>query len=385
MASLSISAGIMENKKLGIYLHIPFCIKKCAYCDFCSFPGTDEQTHQSYVDTLCRDIEKRGELCRDRIADTVYFGGGTPTLLSTAQFSQIFEALHKSFNIDAKAEITSECNPATANLEYFKKLRSLGVNRISFGMQSAHDAELEALGRVHRSADFKKAFFEARNAGFENISADVMFGIPNPTRESFKGTLKELIDIHPEHISAYGLILEEGTPFFANQKNLVLPDEETEYTMYADAVSILAEHGYERYEISNFALPGRESHHNMKYWMCDEYVGLGVSAHSFLNGKRSFAPSCLDTYVGGLFEEGSEEISESEAIGEYVMLAMRTARGVEENVFFNRFKKSFEELFSEKLKPYCEGGFVARERGRWTFTDSGFYVSNSILSEIIDF
>ena len=375
----------MRNKSLGIYIHIPFCIKKCAYCDFCSFPNSDSKTREAYVDALCRDIALRGEICRDRVADTVYFGGGTPTLLSIDQFTRIFEALNSSFNIDPNAEISCECNPATADLEYFKALRALGVNRLSFGMQSAHDSELEALGRVHRAKDFKKAFFEARDAGFDNISADVMFGIPNQTRESFKETLRVLTELGPEHVSAYGLILEEGTPFFANRKNLVLPDEETEYTMYADAVGILALSGYERYEISNFSKPGRESRHNMKYWMYDDYVGLGVSAHSFLNGKRSFAPSRLEAYAGGLFEEGCEEIGKREAMGEYVMLAMRTSRGVEENVFFDRFGESFEEIFKDRLKPYCEGGFVARERGRWTFTDSGFYVSNSILSEIIDF
>ena len=375
----------MDKKNLGIYIHIPFCIKKCNYCDFCSFPGTDESTRQKYVDALCRDIAARGELCREYRADTVYFGGGTPTLLTAAQFGQIFDALHKNFDIDPTAEISAECNPATADLAYFKALRALGVNRLSVGMQSAHDNELAALGRVHRADDFKRAFYDARMAGFGNISADLMFGIPHQTLDSFRKTMEYLTDLSPEHISAYGLILEEGTPFFANQKNLVLPDEETEYTMYAEAVGFLAQRGYERYEISNFARPGSESRHNLKYWMRDEYVGLGVSAHSFLNGKRSFAPSRLDVYTGGLFEEGCEEIGESEAMGEYVMLAMRTVRGVDENVFFRRFKKSFDGLFGDRLKPYCDGGFVVREGGRCAFTDSGFYVSNSILSDVIDF
>ena len=375
----------MINQSLGIYLHIPFCIRKFAYCDFCSYPATESTLRERYVCELCRDIEERGRLCGDHRADTVYFGGGTPTLLTVGQFERIFEALHRAFDISPDAEITVECNPATADLEYFKGLRALGVNRLSIGMQSANDRELAALGRVHRAEDFVRAFTDARASGFENISADIMFGIPEQTEESFKKTLETLVDLGPEHISAYGLILEPGTPFFANREKLVLPDEDSEYNMYAGACGFLEQHGYKRYEISNFSKPGFESRHNMKYWQRDEYVGLGVSAHSFLGEKRSFAPGSIDSYLGGLYEEGCEEIGENDAMCEYVMLCMRTERGVEENVFLHRFGKNFEEVFGERLKPYCDGGFVVREGGRCAFTDSGFYVSNSILSDILSF
>ncbi len=374
-----------KEKSLGIYLHIPFCIRKCLYCDFCSYPDTSEDQRQKYVDALCLDIEKRGKSCKGYIADTVYFGGGTPTLLSLAQFGKIFSALNIAFDIDPDAEITVECNPATADKAYFKGLRALGVNRLSIGMQSAHGRELSALGRAHTPEDFIKAFSDAREAGFDNLSADVMFGIPEQTEESFKKTLQILTELEPEHISAYGLILEPGTPFFANRENLVLPDEDSEYNMYTDAVGFLARHGYERYEISNFSKPGKESRHNMKYWLRDEYVGLGVSAHSFLGEKRSFAPRDIDEYVSGRFEEGCEEISENDAMCEYVMLSMRVSRGVEENVFLHRFGRDFEEVFGERLKPYCDGGFVVRKDGRYAFTDSGFYVSNTILADLLSF
>ena len=306
-------------------------------------------------------------------------------MLDISQFERIFCALRESFDICEGAEITTECNPATADRKYFEELRALGVNRLSMGMQSAHDRELRALGRVHRASDFIRAFSDARAAGFENISADLMFGIPEQTTESFKKTLETLLALDPEHISAYGLIIEPGTPFFANREKLVLPDEEAEYNMYTEAHGILCRHGYERYEISNFSKPGYESRHNLKYWSRDEYVGIGVSAHSFLGEKRSFAPSDIDEYLGGRYEEGCEEISKNDAIGEYVMLCMRTARGVCESEFAERFNESFEALFGERLKPYCNGGFVVRNNGRYAFTDSGFYVSNSILSELLDF
>lgn len=376
---------MINKKSLGIYIHIPFCIQKCGYCDFCSFSGIDEKTKESYVDALCRDIEKSGEICREYIADTVYFGGGTPTLLTISQFEKIFSALRKSFDILPDAEITTECNPATADREYFSALKALGVNRLSMGMQSAHDSELKELGRVHRANDFINAFSWAREAGFDNISADVMFGIPNQTRESFKKTLETLTALCPEHISAYGLIIEEGTPFFANRKKLVLPDEDTEYTMYTDAVDFLARCGYERYEISNFSIPGRESRHNLKYWLRDDYLGLGVSAHSFLCEHRCSTPRDLLSYISGEFEKECEEISKNDAMCEYVMLGMRTVQGVDENIFCRRFGENFGEIFGEKLKPYCDGGFVVRKDGKCAFTDSGFYLSNTVLSDVLDF
>lgn len=371
------------NKLLGIYIHIPFCIKKCNYCDFCSFPNVTEAQKDAYVSALCRDIASWREKCAGHTVDTVYFGGGTPTLLSVSQFERIFDALHKSFDVSDFVEITTECNPATADVTYFSELHKMGMNRLSIGVQSANDNELKALGRVHLFSDAVKAFHDARVAGFDNISADIMFGIPEQTENSFAQTLERVLELAPRHVSAYGLILEPDTPFFVNQKNLVLPDEDTEYNMYTDAVSTLAAAGLKRYEISNFALPGSESRHNLKYWHRDEYLGFGVSAHSFFDETRFFVPSELDEYIEGAHTVGSERIDRKDAVNEYVMLAMRLTQGVSEAEFEQRFTKSFDEVFGCRIKSFEDVGLIVRDGGRCAFTDRGFYVSNSVLSEII--
>jgi len=373
------------KKTLGIYLHIPFCIKKCDYCDFCSFPCVSDEKKELYVEALCRHIRSYKEKCVGYTVDTVYFGGGTPTLLKIPQFERIFEALRETFEITEDAEITSECNPATADLEYFKEMRRLGFNRLSIGCQTLNDNELRALGRVHNKNDFISAFSDARRAGFDNISVDLMFGIPEQTEESFKNTLDGILELSPEHISAYGLIIEEGTPFFDNREKLVLPDEDLEYTMYVGAVKRLAEQGYARYEISNFAKDCRESRHNLKYWRREEYLGFGVSAHSFFKDERFEHTTELDRYIRGEFVSQKELICETEAVNEYVMLKMRLAEGVDESEFERLFGKSFDDVFGRALERFIRADLVIREGGRCRFTDSGLYVSNSVLSEILEF
>lgn len=373
------------NKKLGVYIHIPFCIKKCGYCDFCSFSGVDPAVKDDYISVLCLQIKEAREMTRGYTVDTVYFGGGTPTLLDTDQFGRIFEALHDTFDICGGAEITSECNPATADRDYFAFLRGLGVNRLSIGVQSTDPAELKVLGRAHGRDDIFRAFNDARAAGFENLSADLMFGIPGQTRESFGRTLGDALSLGVCHISAYGLILEPGTEFYKNREKLALPDEDAEYTMYKDAVAALAAHGFRRYEISNFAKPGKESRHNLKYWHRDEYLGFGASAHSFFGERRSFAPASIETFDSGRFEESSEFIGNHDAACEFVMLGMRLADGFSESELSERFGVSTDELFCGRLEKYIDEGFVVRKNGRCAFTDEGFYVSNTVLSDILDF
>lgn len=370
------------KKPLGIYIHLPFCLKKCLYCDFCSYVGVDGSLRERYVDALCRHISQYREICADHEVDTVYFGGGTPTLLATEQFSRIFKALHNNFSIAPDAEITVECNPATADLEKLRALRRLGVNRLSLGVQSANDDELAALGRVHRFADAVAAFSDARAAGFDNISVDLMFGIPNQTRESFSETLQKLLALSPDHVSAYGLILEEGTPFYTNSENLVLPDEDTEYTMYTDAWEAFESRGLSRYEISNFAASAFRSRHNLKYWHYDEYLGFGCSAHSLFGGKRFYCPAELGSYIAGEFIEGEED---TDPENEFVMLGMRLAEGVDESEFARRFGESFEECYGKALEPFVKKGLVLRKDGRTRFSDEGFYLSNAVLSEILTF
>ncbi len=373
------------KKTLGIYIHIPFCIKKCNYCDFCSFPSINDETKQRYVDALCREIRLWSDRAKDRAVDTVYFGGGTPTLLTVSQFKKIIDTVKENFCVSDNAEITTECNPATADGEYLKELRSLGFNRISLGVQSANDRELALLGRVHTFSDAKKAFYDARRAGFENISVDLMFGIPEQTEESFKNTLDEIFKLSPEHVSAYSLIVEPGTPFFANYKKLVLPDEDSEYNMYTGAVEAMEQRGLHRYEISNFAATGRESLHNLKYWRREEYLGFGITAHSFFNDERYENTSELDAYINGAYTAASRKILPNEAVNEYVMLKMRLSEGIDENTFEDLFGIEFGNTFGEALERFVCAGLVVREGGRCAFTDSGFYLSNSVLSEILSF
>ncbi len=372
--------------KLGIYIHVPFCLQKCLYCDFCSFAGRGSEMISEYVSALCREIEFMSQRCRGYSVDTIYFGGGTPTLMSARDFERVFGALVSSFLIESGCEISTECNPATADREYLRDIRSLGVNRLSIGLQSANENELAALGRIHSCSDFVDIYKDARAAGFENISADLMYGIPLQTAESFGRTLRLVTDLSPEHISAYGLKIEDGTPFGKMNGDLLLPDEDTEYGMYMMCTEYLAERGYAKYEISNFSRQGRESRHNIKYWRGEPYLGFGVSAHSYFEGVRYANSRDLDGYISG--EDITEErrrISPSERVTEYVMLRMRMSDGVSRSEFSELFAESFDERYGDALGRYIDAGYVISEGDRVFFSDGGFFISNYILSDILDF
>ncbi|MBO5415786.1 MAG: radical SAM family heme chaperone HemW [Clostridia bacterium] len=372
--------------KLGIYIHVPFCLQKCNYCDFCSFAGRGGELISEYVSALCRDIGRAAQLCGGYSVDTVYFGGGTPTLLTVRDFERILCALTENFSIESGCEVSSECNPATADLQYLRELRSLGVDRLSIGLQSANENELRALGRIHSYADFVETYGNARAAGFENISADLMYGIPEQTVESFSHTLDSLTSLAPEHISAYGLKVEEGTPFGRMKEGLILPDEDAEYDMYMLCTEYLAARGYGKYEISNFARAGYESRHNIKYWRGEEYLGFGVSAHSYFGGERFANSRDIDRYIRGLdITEERRVISPAERMTEYVMLRMRMSEGVAHSDFYERFGRGFQSVYGERLAKYTDMGYVVTENCRTRFSDKGFFISNYILSDILDF
>ncbi|MBQ8850106.1 MAG: radical SAM family heme chaperone HemW [Clostridia bacterium] len=372
------------NNSLGIYIHIPFCIKKCRYCDFCSFPDKDGERVRKYTDELCRRISEAAQGCKDYTVDTVYFGGGTPTLLPIDRFERIIEALG-AFRISDEAEITAECNPATADHEYLRRLRTFGVNRLSIGLQSTHENELSALGRVHSFVDFKATYFAARDAGFSNISADLMYGIPYQTEESFEESLKNLAELSPEHISAYGLKIEQGTPFYKMRDKLPLPDEDAECAMYLGMTEILSEYGYEKYEISNFAKKGFESRHNLRYWRGEEYLGFGVAAHSYFRGERFGNSRDIDDFLRGESIECERyAVDEKEQFNEYVMLSLRLCEGIDLGEFQMRAAKSFFEFFP-KAKTLISEGYMRENGGRIAFTDKGYLVSNTILSDMIEF
>ncbi len=368
--------------KLGIYIHIPFCIKKCNYCDFCSFTKSTAEQRKEYTNELCRRIYAFCAEHGKREVDTVYFGGGTPTLLEIENFQKIFSALNKCFSIDGDAEITVECNPASIGFSGLYDLRNLGVNRLSIGLQSANEEELVELGRLHDFEGFCKTFMSARDAGFDNISVDIMYGIPNQTKESFEKTLREVLRLSPEHISAYGLKLEEGTPFSEKRDILDLPDEDCEYEMYLLCNNILREHDYERYEISNFSKHGYRSRHNLRYWRLSDYIGFGVSAHSCFEGVRTANSRDIDAFCRGEdIRCESRVISEREKNEEYVMLALRLEEGIDCEEYE---RMSGKQLPEEKTQTFIKNGFLQRKGDRIAFTSKGFFVSNALLCEMLD-
>ena len=373
-------------KKLGLYIHIPFCRSKCLYCDFCSFPRQDEEKMTAYAEALFRDLRAHAPACREYLVDTVFLGGGTPTTFPAYLLKELMGEIYKYYNVSPNAEITAECNPVTGERELFARMRAAGINRLSIGLQSAHEKELKALGRLHTFDTFAACFADARAAGFDNISVDVMSGIPHQTPESRRETLQKVLALSPEHISSYDLIIEAGTPFARKRATLSLPDEEAARKMYLEGIKFLNENGYAQYEISNFARPGYESQHNLKYWNCDEYLGFGVAAYSDFGGARFGNSRDIEAYIAGRdITEEKSVLDQEERINEYLMLRFRLCDGVNVTAFEERFGVSFEENWGKKLAPFVAEGLVRKEGEKYFFSQEGMLVSNTVLSEILDF
>ena len=373
------------KQSLGIYVHIPFCLKKCFYCDFCSFLENTDQRMREYVRELCRRITEFALKTNNDRVDTIYFGGGTPTLLPVDCFAELLECIRTNYDVLDVCEITCECNPATADFSKLSQLRRLGINRLSIGLQSVQDEELTQLGRAHTLSDFQAIFEDARQAGFDNISVDLMYGIPNQTEESFCRSLQMLAKMSPEHISAYGLKIEKGTVFGDFADTLPLPDEDTEYRMYRTCGDLLAQYGYKKYEISNFAKESKESRHNLRYWLGEDYVGFGVAAHSCFGGVRWGNSRDLSAFLRG--EDITEErtaLTEQDLFNEYVMLRLRLSEGLNCADFYRRFAKTPYQAFPQ-LPVFIQNGWLKESDGRIFFTDEGFFVSNAILSELLCF
>ncbi len=382
----------MEKEKLGIYVHIPFCKSKCGYCDFCSHvPARGEA--ERYLNALMLHIGDFSGAAAAYSVDTVYIGGGTPTLLDKKQMKALTECIRTSFKLEKDAEFTVEANPGTVDKGYLRALRGMGVNRISFGLQSASDRELRALGRIHTRDMFAESFAAARAVGFRNINVDLMYGIPYQSAESFDETLRYVQALAPEHISVYGLKIEEGTRFYRERESLPLPDEETEYNMYRQAHSFLEASGYRHYEISNFARQDFASRHNLRYWLDEKYLGFGVAAHSYFKNQRYAYTSDMEAYMQEMEQPQSMSAILSECADidvftketEYVMLRMRLFDGVRLQAYRETFGKDFVKKYGEKLQRYVDGGFVKLDGVRCAFTVKGMYVSNYILSDILDF
>lgn len=356
----------MQNKEeLSLYIHIPFCVRKCGYCDFLSAPA-DEKARDRYVQALLMEIERyRGTETADRKIKTLYIGGGTPSILSVNQLDCIIQKIKCTFNFCDDIEVSMEMNPGTASKEKCRALYQMGINRLSIGLQSTNDKELKTLGRIHSYEDFLNTYTWCREAGFQNINVDLMAALPYQTVESYTTGLRKIIHLAPEHISAYSLILEEGTPFYQkyNSGCYPLPDEEQERLMYRETEQILAQAGYERYEISNYAKKGYACRHNLVYWQGGDYLGLGLGSSSYMDGVRFHNTTDLDTYVNqGAYVEEREEISVQAKMEEFMFLGLRVMAGVSGTEFEKRFGKTMEDVYGDVLRKHEEEGLLQIER-----------------------
>lgn len=371
-------------KTLGLYIHIPFCKSKCGYCDFNSYAGKEELI-EPYFNALNKEITLMSKKYGGAV-DTIYFGGGTPTAVATKHICEILNTIRNDFEQCSVCEITTECNPGTVGYNELCELYNGGINRLSIGLQSTDNLCLKVLGRIHTFEDFDKCFYNARRAGFNNISLDLMYGLPDQTVDNWTKTLKSAVNFNPEHISAYALKIEEGTPF-ANAK-LNLPDDDTVADMYEQSVQILGDGEYGRYEISNFSKKGFESRHNLKYWQCDNFIGLGAGAFSCVNGVRFANVSDIEEYIDCVNKKASaeiyrEELADFDKMSEFVFLGLRLENGISEKEFQNRFNLNIDEVFGKQIEKYVKTEFLIRENGQIRLSDKGFFVSNMILADFV--
>lgn len=356
----------MQNKEeLSLYIHIPFCVRKCGYCDFLSAPA-DEKARDRYVQALLMEIERyQGTETADRKIKTLYIGGGTPSILSVDQLDRIIQKIKCTFNFYGDIEASMEMNPGTASKEKCRALYQMGINRLSIGLQSTNDKELKTLGRIHSYEDFLNTYAWCREAGFQNINVDLMAALPYQTVESYTSGLRKIIRLAPEHISAYSLILEEGTPFYQkyNSGCYPLPDEEQERLMYRETEQILAQAGYERYEISNYAKKGYACRHNLVYWQGGDYLGLGLGSSSYMDGVRFHNTNDFDTYVNqDAYVEDREVLSMQAKMEEFMFLGLRVMAGVSGPEFEKRFGKTMEDVYGDVLRKHEEEGLLRIER-----------------------
>ena len=424
---------IAEKRPLGLYIHIPFCVKKCAYCDFLSFPS-DEATKEQYVNALCEEIRANKENADEYTVETIYFGGGTPSVLSVGQIGKIFGTVLDTFSVrgfeDEKpgkkekkklrlgkkkavepeqtetpearlwrvmngelAEVTIEVNPGTADREKFAALYELGFNRLSMGLQSAITEELKCLGRIHTKEQFAECVKAAREAGFRNISGDLMSGLPNQTEETLTESIRFLLAQQPEHISVYSLQIEDGTEFAKRYgeegpEKAKLPDEDADRAMYELTGKLLEEAGYSRYEISNYAKSGFESRHNSSYWTGREYLGIGLGASSLMSNARFHNTTEMEAYLAGAVDpfslrEDMERLVQKELMEEFMFLGLRMCKGIEKAEFKRRFKCDIETIYGDVMKRLVSHGVLAEAEGRVFLTPRGIDVSNVVLAEFL--
>ena len=414
----------MREKRMQLYIHIPFCVKKCQYCDFLSFPA-DESTQNAYIEALLREIAYYGLRCVEYTVTTVYIGGGTPSWLREDAIEKIMSAIQRAFHLDSDAEVSIECNPGTVTDHKFSVYRRAGINRISIGLQSASDEELKLLGRIHTYDQFLKTYELARKNGFYNINIDLMNSLPGQTTESFYHTLQQVLRLKPEHISAYSLIIEPGTPFYdlykfdavkqrAGMQTIALPTEDEVYQMTKLTEQVLKEAGYEHYEISNFAKPGFACRHNIGYWQRENYLGIGLGASSLMENIRYTNISDLYTYLEqtadiheGFWENevveqenrgetrriekvpatnlhaSAERVQRKAQIEEFMFLGLRMIDGITRDRFMETFGIQIEAVYQDVLLRLQEEELLEKRAGRIYLTEKGQDVSNYALSQFL--
>ena len=382
----------MNQKELELYVHIPFCVKKCSYCDFLSAPAT-EQTKEAYMAALFAEIGGRAKDYKDRIVTSVFIGGGTPSLLSADTIRQLMEHIREGFSLASDVEITMEVNPGTVTAEKLTAFYAAGINRLSIGMQSAQEQELKILGRIHDFDGFCQVYREAVEAGFTNINVDVMSGLPGQTLASYKDTLEKVLRLEPmpQHISAYSLIVEEGTPFaaMADRGELPLPEEDTERAMYEETIEVLAGYGFHRYEISNYALDGYECRHNVGYWIRRDYLGFGIGAASLIGNVRFQNGRDLNAYLAHPLacREEQQSLTTQEQMEETMFLGLRLIRGVSYPEFARCYGQTLEEVYGEVIsRNVADGLLTVREDEtgrRLMLTGRGLDVSNYVMAQFL--
>ena len=378
-----------KNKKpLGIYVHVPFCRSKCQYCDFYSVTDGEESLMEQYRKAICEHIREAGAQAPDYLVDTVYFGGGTPSFFGAEGMAAILTAIRKSFDVSETAEITFEANPDSIDNHLLRRLRSEGFNRVSLGIQCDNDEILEKIGRPHNYRQAVDAYKLIRRKGFRNVSVDLMYGLPGQNREDWQQTLQNVLKLKPEHISCYGLKVEEGTPLYEVQDQVELADDDTQADMYLDAIDILRKHGYRQYEISNFCRKGHVSRHNLKYWSGEEYLGFGPDAASDFGGQRFTAVRDVHVYIDGILTGGMVmrevlDVPSRDRAGEYLMMRLRTSMGIVPEEYEKKFLLPFAPL-EAALETFRHRELASRTYdGRWHLTPKGYLLSNSIISDLL--
>lgn len=402
----------MKQREMSLYIHIPFCVKKCNYCDFLSFSSSDTVKKQ-YIKALCQEIEsffavqkQEKDNTEEIIIKTIFFGGGTPSILEAKQIEELMDAVRKTFAIATDAEITIEMNPGTIKREKLETYQTIGINRLSIGLQTTDNERLKVLGRVHTYEQFLENYKMARELGFQNISVDLMSALPKESIKDYQKDLERVLQLEPEHISSYSLIIEEGTPFYDNDEILDhLPSEEEDRAMYELTEQMLLERGYHRYEISNYAKTGKESRHNSVYWTGGEYVGFGLGASSYLRSDHPYLQDSkeqLEQYYGVRFKNETnikkyiqnsyvpilekEEVtflSKQEAMEEFMFLGLRMMQGIKEQQFLEQFHISVQSVYGDVVEKFVGMGLLEQTDGRICFTKKGIDVSNSILCEFL--